>query len=95
MYYEEARLQHENQNVSRKIIENVLKAAYINELEALLAKNNKIILKKSTFYQYALLVGLLSVLPYLICFGFYISNRKNFETEIVAVACNKIVNCNL
>lgn len=88
-YYGTVRKQYESLIEGREMIERLLKGKYIFELEKILDLNEGIINKKRSFYKYALLFGLLSALPYLVCVGFYFSNPKNFqEAKYVPVGNN-------
>jgi hypothetical protein len=76
-YYEKYRLQYERIYTSQSIVHKLLKSSYIDELEKGLTTNKKILIRKSSFYYYALVFGLLSIAPYLVCLGFHISKREN------------------
>jgi hypothetical protein len=76
-YYETYRIQYEQTHHNRTIIPNLLKASYIDELENALSTNDRVFRRKSSFYYNALMFGLLSVIPYLICLGYDISKKDD------------------
>ena len=57
-------------------IEDLLKASYIFELEYASAVAYFNCRRKYNFYKKALVCALLSVLPFLICFGYYLARTK-------------------
>jgi hypothetical protein len=93
-YYEEYRLQYEQSNNNNQVVvENLLKASYINELERNLHENELVFRRKSSFYYNALMYSLLSTIPYLFCFGFYITKKEESIQKVEVV--NKEKNSNL
>src|SRR5688572_2599705 len=93
LYYNEYRLDYEKQINDRMSIEDLLKASYVRELETMLSYNTSILGRKQIFYRYALIFALLSALPYMICFCFYISNQKGNSAEKPAIVSYEY--CNL
>ncbi|MBV4358366.1 hypothetical protein [Pinibacter aurantiacus] len=85
-YYEEYRLRYEedypkNHSGSELMristISKLLKASYIEDLQNVLEANIKVYRRKSSFYYKALMLALLSTIPYLICLGFHISKKDD------------------
>src|SRR5215470_7549617 len=76
-YYEDYRLQYEQTHPNPGEVSNLLKASYIDELEMALETNDRVFRRKSSFYYNALMFGLLSVIPYLVCLGFHISKKED------------------
>jgi hypothetical protein len=92
-YYEEYRLQYEQSNSNNQaVVENLLKASYINELERNLHENELVFRRKSSFYYNALMYSLLSTVPYLFCFGFYITKKEETVQKVEIVNKEKIIN---
>jgi len=89
IYYEDYRLQYEQTNVETEV-PNLLKASYITELESALSTNYTVFSKKSSFYYNALMYGLLSVVPYIICLGFHISKKED-KIEKVQIVNSEIL----
>jgi hypothetical protein len=81
LYYDGYRLQYEEVINNRMSVEVLLKASYIRELEDSIHANYLIYKRKSTFYSNALISVLLSIMPYLICFGNHISNQENDKEQ--------------
>jgi hypothetical protein len=62
-----------------------LKGSYIRELQQAVETNGEVFRRKSSFYYNALVYGLLSIIPYLICLGFHItSNDDSIRKEQIA-----------
>lgn len=86
MFYKDCRREYESAKNNRMSVENLLKASYIKQLENCVDTNIAIYNKKAGLYQNALITVLLSVVPYLFCVGYHISNQeisKKQKTEIV------------
>jgi hypothetical protein len=87
-YYTDYRTTYEtgaNMPADQPIIDKKLKATYINELEQGIINNERVFIRKSSFYYKALLLALLSTLPYLVCLAFHFSKKddKIHKVEIV------------
>lgn len=97
MYYETIRLQYE-QTIGTQTpywqedITKLLQASYINELEKALEMNIKVFTRKSSFYYNALMFGLLSALPFLICLGFHITKKEDKIQKVEIVNSEKYLN---
>jgi hypothetical protein len=75
-YYQELRLTYEQTIRIQAEVEKLLKASYIDELETTLSIYEMLFRRKSSFYYNALMYGLLSAVPYIICVGFHISTKE-------------------
>lgn len=84
-YYEDIRLQYEQTITDKDQIKELLKASYITELESAVVNNEIVFRRKSSFFYNALIFGLLSVIPYLICLGFYITKKEDNIQKIEIV----------
>lgn len=76
-YYEDYRLIYEQTISNQDEIKKLLKASYITELESAWETNELVFRKKSSFYYRALMYGLLSAVPYLICLGAHITQKDD------------------
>lgn len=77
--YNDCRIGYEQAFNSRTVVEDLLKGSYIRELEEALTIASANCSIKFNFYKRALVGALLSVLPYLVCFGFYLSKLKDYD----------------
>ncbi len=94
MYYETIRIQYEQRigpNRQADIIK-LLQASYINELEQALEMNIRVFTRKSSFYYNALMFGLLSAIPFLICLGFHITKKEDETQKVEVVNYEKYLN---
>jgi hypothetical protein len=91
-YYEEFRLTYEANIRKRTVIEKLLKASYINELEKTLNNNEQVFRRKSSFYYNALMYALFSAVPYIICIGFHISQKEDNIQKVEIINSEKIGN---
>lgn len=91
-YYEEFRLTYEGNIRKRAVIEKLLKASYINELEKTLNNNEQVFRRKSSFYYNALMYALFSAVPYIICIGFHISQKEDNIQKVEMINSEKIGN---
>jgi hypothetical protein len=96
-YYETLRLEYEQQidpQIANRQAEitKLLQASYIDELEQALEMNIKLFTRKSSFYYNALMFGLLSALPFLICLGFHIAKKEDKTQKIEVVNSEKCLN---
>jgi len=97
MYYETIRLQYE-QTIGTQApnwqedITKLLQASYISELEKALEMNISVFIRKSSFYYNALMFGLLSALPFLICLGFHITKKEDKTQKVEIVNSEKCLN---
>jgi hypothetical protein len=90
-YYDEYRLQYEQLHNNNQIaVENLLKASYINELEINLREKTLVFRRKSSFYYNALMYSLLSVIPYLFCFGSYVAKKEDHVQKVEIINQEKI-----
>jgi hypothetical protein len=88
-YYEEYRLNYEKTFHDQNQITNLLKASYIEELQQALATNETVFRSKSSFYYNALVYGLLSIVPYLVCLGFHLSFKEDNIQKVHIVNTGK------
>lgn len=97
-YYETIRLQYEQsigtaggpQSIAE--IPQLLQASYISELEQALDMNILVFTRKSSFYYNALMYGLFSAIPFLICLGFHITKKADNIQKIEIINREKISN---
>lgn len=76
--YNDCRTNYEKEINGRIEIEDLLKSSYVSELEHALTIASVNCTKKFRFYKNALVVALMSALPYLVCFGYYLSKIKDY-----------------
>jgi hypothetical protein len=81
-YYEEYRFEYEKNYNNQTLIKNLLKASYIDELQIALETNQQLFRRKGSFHYNALLYGLLSIIPYLICLGFHLSYKEDIIQKV-------------
>lgn len=91
-YYEEYRSEYEITIEDKGKIRDLLKASYIKELQEALETNEKIFRNKNYFYYNALIFGLLSIVPYLICLTFHISQKDENIQKIQIVDAGNLRN---
>lgn len=60
---------------SGALIDDLLKASYINELETAQASIMDVLMRKGNLYYKGLVYSLISAVPYLICLGYYFSRE--------------------
>ncbi|MDH7461384.1 hypothetical protein QEG73_08835 [Chitinophagaceae bacterium 26-R-25] len=101
-YYEEYRLRYEedypkehgtSELMKISNISKLLKASYIEDLQNVLEANIKVYRRKSSFYYNALMLALLSTIPYLICLGFHISKKEDKFEKVQII--NSETSCTL
>jgi hypothetical protein len=92
-YYKEYRIQYEATEPDVKKVDLALKASYIGELEKAMVVNDKVFKRKSSLYYKALIFGLSSTVPFLLCLGFHIF-QKDDKIQRIEIVKPKI-NCNL
>lgn len=78
--YGKYRTEYEKSNNDRMAIEDLLKGSYISELEIALVLSYSNCRRKYIFYKQALVFALLSLLPFLICLGYYLARIKVQDT---------------
>ncbi len=90
----EYRSEYEKNYKDQTQIENLLKASYIDELQIALETNQILFRRKGAFYYNALVYGLLSIIPYLICLGFHVSIKVDTiqKVHIVKTEINRNFN---
>ena len=76
--YNDCRIKYEKTLNNRIAIEDLLKILYVAELENTLSIAAKNCTKKSRFYRNSLISALLSGLPYVVCFGYYLTKIKDY-----------------
>lgn len=81
LFYENYRRKYEKKVNNRTSLEVLLKASYIRELEDSLHTNYIIYKRKNGFYRRALIYVLMSIIPYLICLGYHISEQENGKSQ--------------
>lgn len=93
-YYKEYRLEYEKYYQDQAQIKNLLKASYIKELQIALETNQLLFRRKGAFYYNALVYGLLSIIPFLICLGFHMSFQEDNiqKVHIVKTEINRNFN---
>ncbi len=92
MYYETIRLQYEQTITNKGEIIKLLQASYINELENALEMNIIVFTRKSSFYYNALIFGLFSALPFLVCLGFHITKKEDKPQRVEIVNSAECLN---
>jgi len=70
----------------------MIKTSYVSELERVVEENYKIFHRKRSFYQNALTLGLLSVIPYLICTAFHLTKDDHKIEKVEIVNSKNIIN---
>ncbi len=76
-YYEDVKSDYESSIRDRHVVSDLLKASYIGELqETLEATESQLKIRESCHYN-AIIFGLFSVLPYLICVCFHVSQNQD------------------
>lgn len=91
-YYDEFRRKYEQLTANHIAREDLLKASYIDELERAIELNSKAFKRKNSFYYNALLFGLLSAVPYVVCLGFHISKKDDQHQKIEIASHEKYSN---
>jgi hypothetical protein len=91
-YYQEMRLTYEQTISNQPDVEKLLKASYIDELESTLSNYEQLFRRKSSFYYNALMYGLLSAVPFIICVGFHISKKEETIQKVEIINSEKISN---
>lgn len=97
-YYQDLRIEYEGRIIKAEMtilqkeeakegVNNLLKASYIDELIRAQENNRAVFRRKSSFYYNALLWGLASVVPYVLCIGYHITRKddKVQKVEIINV----------
>jgi hypothetical protein len=74
-YYIEEKVSYENFTKNKNTVDALLKASYIRELQVALLVNLNILQRKILFHARALNYALLSIIPFLICFGWCLANH--------------------
>jgi len=75
-YYVDLRIEYEKNYDSKDQREQLLKASYVNEMETAILNNEEVLRRKSTYYLNALMIALISVLPYHVCIGFHLNTSE-------------------
>jgi energy-coupling factor transporter transmembrane protein EcfT len=89
-YYTDLRHEYEekDEKYDEKVIDNLLKASYIDELETAITINERVFRRKSSFYYNALVFAFMAALPYLICIGYHVT-KKDEKVQIVEIVNTK------
>ena len=97
-YYTDARRQVEQKNyidtnkpVDEAMVNNILKVAYITELERLVDRNMALVARKKGFYNIALRLSMLSILPFVVCLYFHViadDKIQKIKIEDIEKCCN-------
>ena len=92
IYYEDKRLEYENIHGTNndKIIDILLKSSYIDELHQALEKNITLFQNKGRLFFKALQFALISLIPFIICVSYKVSQQddKIQKVEIVGIKKN-------
>jgi hypothetical protein len=101
-YYTEIKSQYEEslETDNEEILNEYVKATYLNEMEEAIQHNSYLFMIKSKYYDFAFKSALAAVLTYLLCTGFVIFkdekpkdfNLKNYEEIITKIDSLKIIN---
>lgn len=89
VFYDDVRSQYEQTHplpAGKATVDELLKASYIDDQEAVLDRTIEQFARKQTFYNRALAFGLLSLVPFLVCLVFHFSKTpedKPTRVEIV------------
>lgn len=86
-------LSKEKEKEAKHMIDNYLKASYIDELSQAQEINQSVFVSKSSFYYRALIYGLTAIIPYVICIGFHLSRKDDKVQKMHLVYQKKNVNC--
>ena len=78
---------------AKELIDNYLKASYIDELSEAQEINQRAFLGKSSFYYRALIWGLAAIVPYIVCIGFHLSRKDDKVQKVHLVYEEKVVSC--
>lgn len=81
-FYNTILSEYKNNGISEDELDAYIKATYIDELEKSVKTNFELTNAKSSFYSKAFQYGLLSLIPYIICLGIYITDYHN-ENEVL------------
>lgn len=74
---------------AKEMINNLLKASYIDELASTQENNRDVLYKKSSFYYRALLWGLVAVVPYVLCVGYHVTKKEDKTQKVEIVNLKK------
>ena len=86
-------LSKEKEKEAKHMIDNYLKASYIDELSQAQEINQSVFVSKSSFYYRALIYSLTAIIPYVICIGFHLSRKDDKVQKMHLVYQKKNVNC--
>jgi hypothetical protein len=93
-YYKTIRLAYEQSNPTspQDDIDKLIKVSYIDELEGAVNNNYNVFIEKRSFYYNALIYGLASIIPYLICVGFHVAKKDDKIQKVQIVNSKNISN---
>ncbi|HET6253373.1 MAG TPA: hypothetical protein VFE32_04840 [Puia sp.] len=81
-YYDDSRSEYELTIKDKKIVNDLLKSSYITELQEALEVCERKLKIREALHSKAVIFALLSVLPYLICVGFHLSQGQDNKNPI-------------
>jgi hypothetical protein len=85
LYYEDYRIAYESENRERNVVDMLIKASYVDELESAVKTNNEIFKRKGIFYKRAFTFSVLAIIPYLLCIGFQIAIKEDKVQKVEIV----------
>lgn len=93
IYYEDKRLEYENIHGTSndKLIDTLLKSSYIDELHQALERNITLFQNKGRLFFKALQFALISLIPFILCVGFKVSQQDDKIQKVEIVGVGKIV----
>ncbi len=91
-YYRDYRKEYEKSIEDKESINELLKVSYVRELEEILANNEKALRIKSTFQYKALIFALISIVPYLVCLTFHLSQKSDNVQKVQIVNTENLSN---
>lgn len=95
-YYQTARLEYEQDfnelSMEEKIlkVDTLLKATYIEEIQIAIEKIQELVRLKGHYFYHALILGLLSALPYMICIAIHLSINEDTVQKVYITNQNLI-----
>ncbi|SEA87922.1 hypothetical protein [Pedobacter hartonius] len=81
-----------NPELDHDEIDSMIKTSYVSELERAVEENYAIFHRKRSFYHNALTLGLVSLIPYLICTAFHLTKDDYKIKKIEIVNLKDIIN---
>jgi hypothetical protein len=85
-FYDETRAQYKNKGIPDKDIKYYIRETYLNQIEKSVELNFKLNNKKSKYHHWAFRLAIYAIIPYFICVGYSVFNKKDdnpIKVEIV------------